>query len=82
VLFADSQILLAKSEEPQYSLYSSINRPAVFSVEIHTELKVWLLKEQNQLEARSLLMTGYWNKFILLIIWAIICPVREKRILK
>jgi hypothetical protein len=52
---------VAKSVEPQYSLYSSNNRTAVFSIEIHTKLKVWLLKDQNQLEARSSLMIEYWT---------------------
>jgi hypothetical protein len=38
-------------------------------ISVAKQLKLWLLGRQNQLEASSELMIGYWKKLILSVKW-------------
>jgi hypothetical protein len=42
--------------------------------------KIMAFRETDPIRGKICIMTQYWNKLILLIIWDIIYPLKEKKI--
>jgi hypothetical protein len=82
MLFADDQILLARSEDDlQYSVHNLNKTASEFSMEINV-MELWLFEGWNQLEVRYALIIIHSNHKIILIIWDTTYPMKERKILK